>query len=390
MHRGPSGRYETTVSGGERVRAFIPAPLPPNPPLTIEGRLRSDLESAALSLGRLDGTSALLPDRRVFLYVYVRKEAVLSSQIEGTQSSLSDLLLFELDEAPGVPLDDVAEAANYVAAMEHGRRRLEEGFPLSNRLIREIHGVLLSRGRGSTQDPGQFRRSQNWIGGTRPGNATFVPPPHTAVQDCMGELERFLHARGDGLPHLVRIALAHVQFQTIHPFLDGNGRVGRLLVTLLLLHAGMLQEPLLYLSLYLKQHRNTYYELLSEVRATGDWEAWLGFFLEGVRLTAEGVVSTSRRLLELFASDRGAIERAGRRAGSALRVYSAFKTRPILSITEAAERASLSFSAAASAMQLLVDRGIAREVTGRRRDRLFVYDRYIAVLNEGTEVDTAS
>lgn len=390
MHRGPSGRYETTVSGGERVRAFIPAPLPPNPPLRIEGRLRSDLESAALALGRLDGTSALLPDRTVFLYVYVRKEAVLSSQIEGTQSSLSDLLLFELDEAPGVPLDDVAETANYVAAMEHGRRRLEEGFPLSNRLIREIHGVLLSRGRGSTKDPGQFRRSQNWIGGTRPGNAAFVPPPHTAVQDCMGELERFLHARGDGLPHLVRIALAHVQFETIHPFLDGNGRVGRLLVTLLLLHAGMLQEPLLYLSLYLKQHRNTYYELLNEIRATGDWEAWLGFFLEGVRVTAEGVVSTSRRILELFASDRGVIERAGRRAGSTVRVYSAFKTRPILSITEAAERANLSFSAASSAMQLLVDRGIAREVTGRRRDRLFVYDRYIAVLNEGTETHTAS
>ena len=389
MQRGPTGRYDVTVTGGERVRAFTPAPLPPNPPLRIGGRLRSDLESAALSLGRLDGLSTLLPHRTVFLYVYIRKEAVLSSQIEGTQSSLSDLLLYELDEAPGVPLDDVAEAANYVAAMEHGRRRLEGGFPLSNRLIREIHGVLLSRGRGSTKDPGEFRRSQNWIGGTRPGNAAFVPPPHTAVQDCMGDLELFLHARQDGLPTLVRIALAHVQFETIHPFLDGNGRVGRLLVTLLLLHAGVLQEPLLYLSLYLKQHRNTYYDLLNRVRETGDWEAWLAFFLEGVRVTAEGVVSTSRQLLELFASHRSVIKQAGRRAGSALRVYSVFKARPILSITDAAERANLSFSAASSAVQLLVDRGIAREITGKQRGRLFVYDRYIAVLNEGTEEETA-
>ena len=385
MHRGPTGRYDVTVTGGERVRAFIPAPLPPNPPLRIDGGLRSDLESAALALGRLDGMSALLPDRAVFLYVYIRKEAVLSSQIEGTQSSLSDLLLYELDEAPGVPVDDVEEAANYVAAMEHGRRRLEEGFPLSNRLIREIHSVLLSRGRGSTKDPGEFRRSQNWIGGTRPGNATFVPPPHTTVQDCMGDLELFLHASGDGLPTLVRIALAHVQFETIHPFLDGNGRVGRLLITLLMLHARVLQAPLLYLSLYLKQHKNTYYDLLNRVREKGDWEAWLEFFLEGVRITAEGAVNTSRRLLELFGNDRSAIEQAGRRAGSALRIYAVLRARPILSITEAAKRANLSYSAASSAMQLLADRAIAQEVTGKKRGRLFAYGRYIAVLNEGTE-----
>lgn len=236
-------------------------------------------------------------------------------------------------------------------------------------------------------DPGEFRRSQNWIGGTRPGNAAFVPPPHTAVQDCMGDLERFLHARNDGLPTLIRIGLAHAQFETIHPFLDGNGRVGRLLITLLLIHAGVLQEPLLYLSLYLKQHRSTYYELLDRVRETGDWEAWLEFFLEGVQVTAAGAVNTTRRLLELFANDRNAIEKLGRRAGSALRVYAALRERPILSITEASERANLSFSATSSAMDLLVDQRIVGEVTGRRRGRLFAYRRYVAILNEGTELD---
>ena len=387
MHRGRTGRYEITVTGGERVQAFVPEPLPPIPPLVLDGPLRSTLEEAAISLGRLDGMSTLLPDRTLFVYVYIRKEAVLSSQIEGTLSTLSDLLLFEIEEAPGVPLDDVVETSNYVAALEHGRRRLEEGFPLSNRLIREIHRVLLSRGRGSNKDPGHFRRSQNWVGGTRPGNASFVPPPHNAVQRCMGDLELFLHAVDDGLPALARTALAHVQFETIHPFPDGNGRVGRLLVTLLLLHAGVLREPLLYLSLYLKQHRGTYYQLLNEVRQTGDWEAWLEFFLEGVRVTAEGAVHTSRRLLELFADHRRVVEGSGRRAGSALRVYAALRARPILSITAAAERANLSFSAASSAMHLLVDRGIVRETTGKRRGRLFVYDEYVGILNEGMGVE---
>ncbi|MDE2871986.1 MAG: Fic family protein [Gemmatimonadota bacterium] len=386
MLRGPTGRYELTVTGGERVNAFVPAPLPPDPPLVLDGPLRSTLEAAAMSLGRLDGMSSLLPDHTLLTYVYIRKEAVLSSQIEGTQSSLSDLLLHEIEEAPGVPLDDVVETANYVAAMEHGHRRLRDDFPLSNRLIREIHGVLLSRGRGSTKDPGEFRRSQNWIGGSRPGNATFVPPPHTAVRSCMGDLELFLHDEGGDLPTLVRIALAHVQFETIHPFLDGNGRVGRLLVTLLLLHAGVLREPLLYLSLYLKQHRPTYYDLLDQVRTSGDWEAWVAFFLEGMRVVADGAVHTTRRLLELFANDRSIIEQSGRRAGSALRVYAALRERPILSITAAAERAGLSFSGASAGMKVLVDLGVARETTGRRRGRLFVYDRYVAILNEGTEV----
>jgi Fic family protein len=385
MHRGETGDYEITSVAGERVRAFLPSPLPPVPPVELDGPLQLALEEALLALGRLDGASSLLPDKALFLYAYVRKEAVLSSQIEGTQSSLSDLLLFELDEAPGVPLDDVVEVSNYVAALEHGLSRLRDGFPLSNRLLREIHAVLLSRGRGSGKDPGEFRRSQNWIGGSRPGNAVFVPPPHTAIEDAMAALERFLHADDDGLPVLVRAGLAHVQFETIHPFLDGNGRVGRLLITLLLCEAGVLREPLLYLSLYLKQHRPAYYGLLDEVRRRGDWEEWLAFFLEGVRQTAELAVSTAQRLAELFQLDRGRIESRGRRAGSALRVHQALKERPILSMPEVCRRTGLSFPGVSSAMDLLADLGIARELTGKRRNRLFAYDRYLAILNEGTE-----
>jgi Fic family protein len=385
VKRGETGRYEAVAAGGESARAFIPAPLPPTPPLAPEAGLERALEAAVLAVGRLDGVSTLLPDKALFLYAYVRKEAVLSSQIEGTQSSLSDLLLFELDEAPGVPLDDVVEVSNYVAALDHGIARLREGFPLSNRLIREIHGVLLARGRGSHKAPGEFRRSQNWIGGTRPGNAVFVPPPHTAVPDCMAELERFLHAEDDGLPVLVRAALAHVQFETIHPFLDGNGRVGRLLITFLLCQAGVLREPLLYLSLYLKENRATYYALLDEVRREGDWEAWLAFFLEGVRETAEGAVSTAQRLAAMFQEDRSRIEPEGRRAGSALRVHEALKARPIVSLSAVCDASGLSFPAASSGMELLENLGIARELTGKRRNRLFVYERYLDVLNEGTE-----
>ena len=387
MKRGMSGTYATTVVGDERVQAFLPHCLPPEPPLVVDGRLQTLLESAALAVGRLDGASTLLPDKALFLYAFVRKEAVVSSQIEGTQSSLSDLLLFEADEMPGVPLDDVQEVSRYVAALDHGVSRLRGGFPLSSRLIREVHGVLLRGGRGQDREPGFFRRSQNWIGGTRPGNAHFVPPPHTAVADAMTDLERFLNARDDAIPWLVRAALAHVQFETIHPFLDGNGRVGRLLITLLLCDAGVLSEPLLYLSLYFKRYRGRYYELLDLVRSEGDWEAWLEFFTNGVVEAAQGAVDTAMQLTELFASDRSRIEGAtGRRAGSALRVHEALKARPLRSITDLATTTGLSFPAAAAAIDALVELGVAREFTGRRRDRLFVYDRYVAILGEGTAV----
>lgn len=382
MKRKRTGKYEVTAVAGERVRAFVPAPLPPSPRIVFDGELQRSLERATLSLGRLDGVSTLLPDRTLFLYSYVRKEAVLSSQIEGTQSSLSDLLLFELDEAPGVPLDDVTEVSNYVAALEHGLERIRGGFPLSNRLLREIHAVLLSRGRGSGKRPGEFRTSQNWIGGSRPGNATFVPPPHIAIADVMSDLERFLHAEDDGLPLLARAGIAHVQFETIHPFLDGNGRVGRLLITLLLCSAGVLLEPLLYLSLFLKKHRRTYYELLDGVRRDGDWEAWLAFFFEGVEETATSAVAGAHALSMLFSEDRVRIEQQGRRSGSALRVHEALKARPISSLPAIGRATGLSFPTTAAAVELLVSMKIVRELTGKRRNRLFVYDKFLSVLNE--------
>ena len=329
--------------------------------------------------------ATLLPDPSLFIYSYVRKEAVLSSQIEGTQSSLSDLLLFELDEVPGVPFDDVVEVSNYVAALYHGLSLMKDGLPLCNRLIREIHGKLLSRGRGSTKMPGEFRQSQNWIGGTRPGNARYVPPPHTELGQCMGDLERFLHTRNDGVPTLVRAGLAHGQFETIHPFLDGNGRVGRLLITLLLHEAGLLQNPVLYLSLYFKENRATYYELLGQLRQTGNWEAWIEFFLHGVRATAENSVAVAYRLQALFVRDRVVVEEHGRRLGSALRVLETLKETVIVTLQQVAAKTGLDFRTVSSAMQLLMECEIANEITGRRRGRVFAYGEYLNILNEGVE-----
>ena len=383
MRRGETGRYVIASTGGEQVRAFVPAPLPPVPALDL-GTLLGPLERAQLALGRLEGISTLLPAPLLFLYTYVRKEALLSSQIEGTQSSIQELLLFELPERPGVPTDDVIEVSNYVAALEYGLKRLDAGFPLSNRLLREVHGRLMASGRGSEQDPGNFRRSQNWIGGTRPGNATFVPPPPQEVANCMSDLERFLHASVPGMSALLRAGLAHVQLETIHPFLDGNGRVGRLLITLLLYHYEVLGEPLLYLSLYFKQHRQRYYELLDTVRRNGDWEAWLVFFLDGVAQTAAAAVSTAQRLQSLFQQDQARIKQQGRAAGSALRVHQALKERPVRSVPEAAAHAGLSFPTAANAMRTLERAGVVRELTGRKRNRLFSYDRYVSIISEGT------
>jgi Fic family protein len=388
MRRDATGQYASTVAGGETVRAFVPHPLPPAPPLDLSGDRQSLLERATLALGRLDSIALLLPDPQLFLYAYVRREAVLSSQIEGTQSSLSDLLLFELDEVPGVPFDDVVEVSNYVAALEHGMARLREGFPLSNRLLREMHARLMARGRGSDKGPGEFRRSQNWIGGTRPGNARFVPPPPNEVEACMAALEAFIHdagATGGKLPVLLKAALAHVQFETIHPFLDGNGRLGRLLIAMLLHDGGVLRQPLLYLSLYLKQHRAVYYELLDRVRTEGDWEAWVDFFLEGVEQTAEGAVQTARRLVDLFQQDTQRVQGAGGRNANMLRVLDTLRQRPLCSLRQAGATAGISFPTASKAMLALVEMGIARELTGQRRNRVFVYDAYLNILNEGGE-----
>ncbi len=385
MKRGPTGQYEITATGGETVRAFVPAPLPPDPPLEFSGVRQRLLERALLACGRLDGVTALLPDPELFLYAYVRREAVLSSQIEGTESSLSDLLLFELDEAPGVPFDDVVEVSGYVAALEHGMSRLREGFPLSNRLLREVHEKLLARGRGADKQPGEFRRSQNWIGGTRPGNARFVPPPPQHVEHCMASLERSIHATHDGLPALVKAALAHAQFETIHPFLDGNGRIGRLLIVLMLFDAGVLDQPLLYLSYYFKQHRDEYYRLLNTVRTEGDWEAWLDFFLEGVESTAGSAVDTAHRLLALFRDDAARVQTLGRAAANALRVFDALRDRPLATLNALTERTGASYPTVARAVEALENLGIVREITGRKRERVFAYTRYLAILNEGTE-----
>lgn len=385
MKRGPTGTLRTTETTGEVVRAFLPNPLPPDPPLDLTGSIQRQLERAHLAIGRLDSISTLLPDPQLFLFTYVRKEALLSSQIEGTQSSLSELLLFEIGEATGGPDADVIEVSNYVAALEHGMTRLREGFPLSNRLICEIHQRLLSRGRGSDKDPGHFRRTQNWIAGNRPGNAKFVPPPPDLLPEHMSELEKFLHRTDDGLPVLVRAALAHVQFETIHPFLDGNGRVGRLLITFLLCHAGALKDPLLYLSLYFKQNREDYYRLLDMVRREGDWEEWVSFFLEGVATTAEGAVSTVNRLVHMFDQDRKRIEGLGREASTVLRVHEALKTRPVQSIQAVVGRTSLAFPTVSKNMEVLSTMGIVRELTGKQRNRMFAYGPYLDILNEGTE-----
>ena len=384
MKRGITGRFEITSVGGEQVRAFIPNPLPPDPPLEITPERQRLLERATLALGRLDSISLLLPDPNLFLYSYVRREAVLSSQIEGTQSSLSDLLLFELEDAQGVPFEDVVEVSNYVTALEHGVQRLQEGFPLSNRLIREMHAKLLSRGRGSDRCPGEFRRTQNWIGGTRPGNAHFVPPPPQHVEDGMSALERFLHEeRSAGA--LIKAALAHVQFETIHPFLDGNGRIGRLLIAFILHHEKALAQPLLYLSLYFKQHRAEYYRLLDLVRTDGDWEAWVDFFLEGVAHTAANAVQTAKRLLVLFREDERRISSLGRVASTGLRVFRVLCRHPLTNLKQVSNLAEVTFPTAAKGIEALVRLGIARELTGKQRNRVFVYDRYLAILNEGTE-----
>jgi Fic family protein len=378
------GRYILRAYGEESVKAFVPPPLPPNPAVRLDG-LQLLLEQANQSLGRLDGLASVIPNLSLFICAYVRKEAVLSSQIEGTQSSLSDLLLFENDEAPGVPLVDVQEVSNYVAALNHGLERLRGGFPLSLRLIREIHEVLMSKGRGSDKLPGEFRQCQNWIGGARPGNAVFVPPPPEIVLDCMSALERFLHEERADLPVLIRAGLVHVQFETIHPFLDGNGRVGRLLITFLLCAAGVLREPILYLSLYFKQHRPAYYDLLDRVRVKGEWETWLDFFLTGVRDTAEQAATAARRILAVFEGHRRRIETLGRPAASLLRVFEHMQRNPIISIPTAAEGIGISAPTVAKSLEHMQQLGMLREITGRQRHRLFAYDAYIAILSEGTE-----
>ncbi len=386
MKRGLQGRYVTISTAGEKAQAFVPAPLPPRPPIDWTPELRGKFDQALLALGRLDSVSTLLPDTSLFIYMYVRKEAVLSSMIEGTKSSLSDLLLFELDREPGLPLDDVREVSSYVAALDHGLHLLEEGLPLSLRLFKEVHRVLLTRGRGSNQTPGEFRRSQNWIGGTRPGNADFVPPPAEEVPECMSKLELFLHDQPEPTPVLLKAALAHVQFETIHPFLDGNGRLGRLLITLLLCEQKVLREPMLYLSLYFKTHRHDYYELLNNARMTGDWEAWLDFFADAVTVTATQAVETARQLLDLSNRDRDKIGGLGRAAGSVLQVHRALMEHPIATSGSLVEKTGITPATVNKALRHLERIGVVKELTARKRNRLFSYADYIEIMSRGTEL----
>ena len=376
------GRMVETPMGGEIVRAFVPPALPPDPSIDIL-RLLPQLSAAERALGRLDGITVLLPRQELFLYMYVRKEAVLSSQIEGTQSTLSDLLRFETEAEAGQPIDDIREVSNYVDAMMFGLERLAD-LPLSLRLIREMHARLMQSGRGETKNPGEFRRSQNWIGGTRPGNALFVPPPVAELDAGLDQFERFLHEEASRLPPLIKAGLIHVQFETLHPFLDGNGRIGRLLVTLYLCVQDVLRKPLLYLSLYLKTHRADYYRLLQEVRENGAWEAWLEFFLVGVAETANQAFDAATRIVELFKQDRERIAAQSDRAGSALRIHDLLQQNPFATATALVTQTGLTAPTVNAALGDLQRLGIVEEVTGRRRGRVFGYRAYLDILNEGT------
>ena len=388
MQRGLTGHYLPISTLGETCRAFVPHPLPPEPPLQLDPRLQALAQDAAVALGRLDALSALLPDPQVFLYSYVRKEAVLSSRIEGTQSSLSDLLVSEMDGIPGVPLEDVTEVSNYVAAMQYGLDKIREGLPLSLRLIREMHEVLLRKGRGEGKNPGEFRTSQNWIGGTRPGNAVFVPPPPHRVMECMGKLELFIHDPAHPLPVLIKAALVHVQFETIHPFLDGNGRLGRLLITLMLCDSGVLKAPILYLSLFFKVHRQEYYRLLSDVRSTGDWEAWLSYFLEAVTLTSRQAVTTARQIARQISDDRKIIEQTGRSSATTLLIFECFTRKLIADSKYIVAETGLSPATVNSGLARLQELYIVSEITGKKRDKIYSYARCMEVLNQELDYDT--
>ncbi len=372
-----------TVTGGERVRAFVPPPLPPEPPVELRSLLPL-LGRADWALGRLDGLAQLLPGPHIFLCAYVRKKALLSSQIEGIQSTLTDLFALEAGEDVAARFDDVREVSNYVAAMQHGLER-QASLALSLRLIRELHERVLQGGRGATKRPGEFRTSQNWIGGTRPGNAMFVPPPPQEVVPCLGALELFLHDQDTGLPPLIRAGLAHVQLETMHPFLDGNGRVGRLLITLMLCSEGILREPRLYLSLHFKTHRSDHYRLLQEVRERGAWEAWLEFFLAGVESTGSQAVDAAGRITALFEADRRRIEEEAERVGTVLRVHEHLKRRLLVSQRPATADTTLSPPTVNAALDALTRLGVAREITGRLRDRLYAHDGYLEILNEGAQ-----
>ncbi len=378
MKRELQGYYTRVSTVGESMMAFVPASLPPDPPIYWTSELLSKFDQALVALGRLDSVLMLLPDTSLFVYLYIRKEALLSSMIEGTQSSLSDLLLFELDEEPGVPLHDVQEVSRYVAALSHGLKRLDEGFSPSLRLIQEVHAVLLKTG--------EFRKSQNWIGGTRSGNRAYLPPPPDKVPECLEKLELFLHDQPEPTPILLKTALAYVQFETIHPFCYGNGRLGRLLMTLLLCSERVLREPMLFLSLYFKTHRHAYFELLNNVYVNGDWEAWLEFFADAVIATATQAVETAKQLLDLSSRDRLKIMELGRHEASILQVHRVLTERPIVTLELLSEKTGISHATINKALEHLARLGMVTELPNMKQNRLFSYSNCLAIMNQGMEL----
>jgi Fic family protein len=381
-----AGRFVAVGTPPDGYAVFDPRPLPPDPPLALDKATERLLERANQALGRLDGITMLLPDPQTLLYTYIRKEAVLSSQIEGTQSSLSDLLLFEADVAPGVPVGDVEETANYLIALRHGVDSVTSGrLPISSRLLREVHGLLLDGARGGDKAPGEYRRIQNWLGGAQPADARFVPPQPQEVPNAIAALERFIHDEDGELPVLIKAALAHAQFETIHPFLDGNGRVGRLLITLMLCAEGVLERPLLYLSLYFKQHRDLYYDRLQRIRTDGEWEEWVAFFLRGVLDVATSATETTRNIVSLVERDRAAVGALGKSATTAGRILEHAIQRVILTPKSVQKATDLTAPPIYSAIRRLEEAGILHEATGRRRNRVYVYTQYLALLNAGTE-----
>lgn len=378
------GSYLTQSTTGEKYKAYMPSLLPPHPPLQLD-ELQPLIEKANQALGRLDGLVSHMPDISLLLYFYVRKEALLSSQIEGTQSSFDDLLMYENNQVLGVPEGDVEEVSHYVSALQHGMNRLQGGFPLSLRLIKEIHAILLRGGRGANKQPGEFRQSQNWIGGTRPGNAVFVPPPADQLMNLLGNLEFYLNDEFGKIPTLVKAAISHIQFETIHPFLDGNGRIGRLIITLLLWHEGVLSQPALYLSLYFKRNRSIYYELLSRMRMDGAYEVWFEFFLQGVLEIASETADSLKQIVTLFEDDKAKIATLKRAKTTVLRVYEYFQCRAMGTILQLANELKLSQPTVTAALEHLADFGIIFEISGKKRDRVFSYNAYLKILRTDTD-----
>jgi len=384
-----TGRTLKRTIAGEEIAAFVPYPLPPrDPPLRMDGELAALLTRGEQALARLEVAGEMVPSVEWFIYAFVRKEAVVSSQIEGTQATLIDLLEYEADQATEAAVDDVHEVCNYLDAVKYARGQLKSprGLPLSMRLLNEAHRRLMRGVRGANKQPGELRRSQNWIGGTRPGNATFVPAPPEELPVLLADLEKYLHAE-NGLPPLARIGLAHVQFETIHPYLDGNGRIGRLLITLLLEHWKLLSAPLLYLSLFFKRHRAEYYRLLGEVRRSGDWEAWMRFFLEGVATIADEAVAAAREVFTLVARDRQRLIAAPGASVTGIRLLEQLPVHPVVTIPSVVKLLNTTKPTAGKAVQLLESLGVLTETSGKQRDRTFAYAAYLEKLRVGTELE---